>query len=79
MRTASIIVESILVGHMHGTSFNRGCRKGNMKAAKFACDDFRIQMLPFKDIMKKAVNTEPLACLDCGSIGIDLAIEIGIS
>ena len=78
MRTASIIVESILVGHMRGTLFNCGFRKGNIQAAKFACDDFRIQMLPFKDIMKKAVNTEPLACLDCGSIGIDLAIEIGI-
>ena len=78
MRTASIIVESILVGNMHGISFNCGCRKGNIQAAQFACDDSRIQMLPFRDIMKKAVSIKLLTCLDCGSMGIDLAIEIGI-
>ncbi len=77
-KTASIIVESILAGHMRGISFNPGCRRGNTRAAKFDCDDFRIQMLRSKDTVKSAAIIKLSTCLNCGSIGIDVAKDFAI-
>ena len=72
-KMALIIVEFILGGLMHGTSSNPGCRKGNTRAAKFDCDDFRIQMLRSKDTVRNAAIIKLPTCLKCGSIGIDMA------
>ena len=77
-KMASIIVESILAGHMHGISFNPGCRRGNTRAAKCDCDDFRIQTLRSKDTVKSAAITKLPTCFNCGSIGIDVAKDIAI-